>query len=342
MSRLIRFHQFGPAEVLRLEEQPLRAPAAGEVHVRVEAVGVNWFDVLWRQDLAPQHARLPAGLGSELAGEVLAVGAGVERLQVGDKVASFPGHSINDYPAYADEVLLPATSLVRYPDVLTPLEASVHYLPSLLAYFAFRELGRLQPGQRVLVTEAALCCGPSSVQLAKALGAEVYATTADAADRDLLRERGADRVIVTEEEDLVGRIARLTDGQGVDIVLDACGGPQMALLGDVMAPCGKLILYGLNGGNQTQFPACAAFEKNFKFFVHCLRDFTGDPEMGISQDREALLRALEDINQLTRDGLLRPLLTRVFPFEQFREAHRFVESACRGRVALQVTPAGAA
>lgn len=339
MSRMIRFHRFGPAEVLGLEELPLRPPLPGEVQVRVEAVGVSWFDVLWRQDLAPQHARLPAGLGSELAGEVLAVGEGVAGLQAGDKVASFPGHSINDYPAYADEVLLPATSLVRYPDVLTPIEASVHYLPSLLAYFAFCEIGRLQPGQRVLITEAALCGGPSSVQLAKALGAEVYAATADAGAREMLQQRGADRVIVTEEEDLVGRIATLTAGKGMDLVLDACGGPQMALLGDVMAARGKLILYGLNGGNQTQFPACAAFEKNFKFFVHCLRDFTGDPELGIRQDRDALLGALKAINQLTRDGLLRPLLTRVFPFEQFREAHRFMESGCRGRVALQVSRA---
>ena len=337
MSRIIRFHQFGAADVLKIEERPPPAPAAGEVLIRPNAIGVSWYDVLWRQNLCDTPAQLPAGLGHELAGEVLAVGEGVEGLAVGDKVASFPGHSANYYPCYAEEVVLPSSSLTRYPEQLTAQQACVHYLPSLVGWFGLVELARIKPGETVLVTAASRCWGPYIVQLSKALGAKVIAATADTDDRELLRELGADQVILTEEQDLVSRVNKLTNERGVDIVMDALGGPQMCLLGDALAPRGRLLLYGLQGGNETLFPACAAFQKNIQFFVHCIGNFTGKQELGIPQDKEAVAKALDGINQLTRDGLLRPVINRVFPFDQVVEAHRLMETCPRGgRVLLEL------
>ncbi len=337
MSRVIRFHQFGPAEVLKLEEQPTVQPAAGEVLLRVEAISVSWYDVLWRQNLAPSQAHLPAGLGHELAGVVLAVGEGVDDLAVGDKVASFPAHSPNQYPGYGDEVVLPRGSLTRYPELLTPIEASGYYTPLLIAYFAYVELARIQAGQTVLVTDAAHCSGPAFLQLGKALGLRIIAATKDPEDRAQLLALGAEKVIVTEEQDLVTEVTKFTDGRGVDVVLDGLGGPQMCLLGDVLAPRGRLVLYGLQGGNQTPFPACAAFQKNIQFFVHCLGNFTGKPELGIPQDHAALERALSALNQLARDRVLLPRVERVFPFTEFVEAHRYMERCPKqGRVVLQV------
>lgn len=134
MSRTIRFHQFGPAEVLKVEEQPVASPAPGEVQVRVQAIGVSWYDVLWRQNLASTQARLPAGLGYEMAGVVTALGEGVDDLHVGDKVASFPAADANQHPVYGESIVMPRLALTRYPDVLTPVEASVHYTPYLVAY----------------------------------------------------------------------------------------------------------------------------------------------------------------------------------------------------------------
>ncbi len=337
MSRIIRFHQFGPADVLRYEQQDELRPGPGEVLIGVQAIGVSWNDVLWRQDLAPRHAKLPAGLGSEIAGVIRAVGEDVEGFAVGDLVASFPAHDLNRYPLYGEQVLLPTASLVHYPERLTAVEAAVHFTPALVAYFALVELAQLEPGQYVLITEARHCTGPIAVQMAKALGARVIATCDTAEDRDFLRELGAETVIVTEEEDLVGRLQKITAGAGVEVVLDGCGGSRMKLLGDVIAPRGKLILYGLNGGNETAFPACAAFKKNFKFFLHCLCDFTGQPDLGIEQDREAVERALLHINQLTADRMIAPQVDRVFGFDEVVEAHRYVESGVpRGRVALRL------
>lgn len=337
MSRIIRFHQFGEADVLKIEERSNPTPGAGEVLIDVEAVGVSWYDVLWRQNLGHTAAQLPAGLGHELAGTVLAVGAGVDDLGVGDRVASFPAHNVNRYPAYAEQVVLPRSSLTRYPDNLTPQQASVHYVPSLVGWLGFVELANLQPGETVLVTAASRCWGPYIVQMGKALGAHVIAATAHAEDSDFLKQLGADQIILTEEQDLVSRVVKLTDGRGVNVVMDALGGPQMCLLGDALAPRGRLILFDLQGGNETPFPACAAFQKNIQFFVHCIGNFTGKEELGIPQDKAAMAKALQGINQLTADGVLLPLVDKVFAFDDVVAAHRYMETCpSRGRVLLQV------
>src|SRR5262245_55431595 len=111
MSRMIRFHQFGDASVLRLEEVPTPQPGPGEVLVRVQALGVLWRDVLWRQNLAPDQATLPAGSGYELAGIVEAVGEDISDLQPGMAVASFPASTPNRYPAWRDLVRIRHTAL---------------------------------------------------------------------------------------------------------------------------------------------------------------------------------------------------------------------------------------
>jgi NADPH:quinone reductase-like Zn-dependent oxidoreductase len=337
MSRMIRFHQFGDASVLRLEELPTPKPGHGEVLVRTQALGVGWRDVLWRQNLAPDQAQLPAGVGFELSGVVEAVGAGVDDLAPGVAVASFPAFSPNQYPAWGDLVLMPRSALTRYPDVLTPTEAAVHYTPYLLAYFALVDLADVQPGQRVLVTEAAHCLAPQAVQMAKALGAVVIAATREGSTRAYLRELGADKVIDTEEQDLVLEVERFTDGKGVEVVLDQCAGPQMKLLGDVAATRGKLIIYGVNGGNDAAFPACAAFKKHLQFFRHCVLDFTGQPDLGLQRDEEAVQRALLRINQMTADRLLKPTIAKSFDFEDFVAANQFMETCpAGGRVVMTV------
>lgn len=335
MSHMIRFHKFGDADVLQYEELPTPTPGPGEVLVRVQAVGLSWSDVLWRQNLAAEQARLPAGMGSELAGTIEALGEGVADLELGTPVASFPASTANRYPTWGDLVLMPRYALTRYPEVLSPLQASVHYTALLFAYFALVDLSKLQPGQHVLITEASHCLAPQTVQLAKALGAKVIASTSEAGNREFLRELGADKVVVTEEQDLVLEIERYTDGKGVEVILDQCAGQQMKLLGDVAAQRGKLIMCGVNGGNDTAFPACAAFKKHMQFFRHCVLDFTGHPELGIEPNQEAVQRALQHINQLTADHLLTPVIDKVFSFDDFIAAHRYMETCPnRGRVAL--------
>ena len=338
MSRMIRFHQFGDASVLRLEELPTPKPGHGEVLVRTQALGVGWRDVLWRQNLAPDQAQLPAGVGFELSGVVEAVGPDVDDLAPGVAVASFPAFSPNQYPAWGDLVLMPRLALTRYPDVLSATEAAVHYTGALSAYFALVELANVQPGQHVLITEAAHCHAPQAVQMAKALGAKVIAATSESESRAFLRELGADKIIATEEQDLVLEVERYTDGKGVEVVLDQCAGPQMKLLGDVAATRGKLIIYGINGGNDASFPACAAFKKHLQFFRHCVLDFTGQPEIGLEHNEAAVHKALTLVNQLTADRLLKPSISKVFDFNDFDAANQFMETCpANGRVVMTLS-----
>lgn len=338
MSRMIRFHQFGDASVLRLEEIPTPQPGHGEVLIRTQAIGVSWRDVLWRQNLAPdQPAQLPAGVGVELAGVIEAVGPGVDELIPGMSVASFMAFSPNQYPAWGDLVLMPSKALVRYPEALSPAEAAVHFTPYMVAYFALVELANMQPGQHVLITEAAHCLAPQAVQMAKALGAVVIAATSEGVTRSFLRELGADKIIDTEEQDLVLEVDRFTNGKGVEVVLDQCAGPQMKLLGDVASTRGKLVIYGVNGGNDASFPACAAFKKHLQIFRHCVLDFTGQPDLGLLRDEAAVQRALTRISQLTRDHLLKPSIAKTFAFEDFVAANQFMETCpAGGRVVMSV------
>ncbi|MBB3103142.1 zinc-dependent alcohol dehydrogenase family protein [Azomonas macrocytogenes] len=341
MSRMIRFHTFGAADVLCLEQSPTPAPGAGEVLVRTRALGMGWQDTLWRQNLAAEPVRLPAGLGCELAGVVDAVGPEVEDLAPGMPVASFPAFSPNRYPAWGDLVVMPRAGLTRYPEILSPQQAAVHYTPYLSAYFGLIVRAGLRSGQSVLITEAGHCFAPQAVQLAKALGAEVIGSTSKPGSRDFIRAMGADRVILTSEQDLVLEVERHTGGKGVDVILDQCAGPQMKLLGDLAAVRGKLVLCGLHGGNDASFPASAAFRKHLQFFRHCILDFTGHPDLGIEPDRKAVECALWHINELTAQGLLAAPIDRVFPFEEFVEANRYLELCpSRGRVVLELEAQG--
>lgn len=339
MSRAIQFKRFGDADVLEVIERQPSSPAADEVLIATEAIGVNWHDVLWRRGMSSTKATLPAGMGSELAGSVIEVGSGVSDFAPGDRVASIPAFDPNRYATYAERVLLPVTSLIRYPDCLTPAEAGVHYVPSLISWLGFREVADLQPGETVLITGACHIGGPYAVQVARAFGARVIAATPHESAVDYLESLGADAVIHTETQDLMKRVDKLTDHRGVDVVLDALGGPQMSLLGEVLATRGRLILYGMLGGNETSFPAQAAFRKNIQFHVHCLSNFSGKPELGIPQNRPALDRAIAGVDRLTRRGELKPQIDHRFGFDEIVEAHRYLETCANhhGRIVVEMT-----
>jgi NADPH:quinone reductase-like Zn-dependent oxidoreductase len=337
MSRIVRFKKFGGPEVLKIEDRLVPTINPDEVLIAVRAVGVSWFDVLWRQNLASSTAKLPSGLGYEMSGVIQAVGADVSDFKVGDHVASFPAHDINSYSCYAEHVVLPARALTRYPDVLTAEQASVHYHPSLVGWFGLVDLANVQAGESLLITAASRGWGPYILQLAKALGCTVIAATASGEDKAWLYELGANHVVVTEEEDLVGQIANITSGQGVNVIMDAMGGAQMRLLGDAIACGGRLVLFDLYGGNETTLPACAAFKKNIQFYIHCIGNFTGKQELNIPQNRVAVVSALEGINKLTVEGKLRPCINKVFDFEDVATSHEYMgKCPSKGRVVLRV------
>ncbi|MBJ2154766.1 zinc-dependent alcohol dehydrogenase family protein [Variovorax sp. IB41] len=337
MGKMVRFHAFGGAEVLKIEEVETPAPGVGEVRVAVEAIGLNRADALWRENLYIEDATLPAGLGNEAAGVVEAVGEGVEGLKAGDKVAVLPGAGQGRYPTYGEHILLPATHVVRYPGNLSAAQASGAYMAYLTGYFPMFEMAQLQRGQVMLVTGASSGTGIAALQMAHAAGIVAIAVTRTAAKREALREAGATHVVVTHDEDVGERVLQLTEGRGVDLVYDGVGGAQVERLGDVVAHRGLYVLYGLSGGAEFRYPVIAQFRKSWRFHVYKVLEHTGAATMGLPRDEAALGRALAFIDAGLADGTLQVRIDREFAFGDVVQAHEYLERAGHiGKVVLTV------
>jgi len=337
MGKMVRFHEFGGADVLKVEQVAVPAPGAGEVRIAVHAIGLNRADALWRENLYVEDATLPAGLGNEAAGVVEAVGAGVEGLRVGDRVAVLPGAHQGRYPTYGDSILFPATHVVRHPGNLSAEQAAGAYMAYLTGYFPMFEMARLQRGQTMLVTGASSGTGIAALQMARVAGIVAIAVTRTAAKRQALRDAGAAHVVVTEEEDVVDRVSKLTGGRGVDLVYDGVGGPQFERLGEVVAHRGWYVLYGLSGGAELRYPATAQFRKSWRFHVYKVLEHTGAATMGLPRDEGALGRALGFIDAGLADGTLQVRIDRAFALDDVVQAHRYLERAGHiGKVVLTV------
>lgn len=337
MGKMVRFHAFGGADVLKVEEVDTPAPGTGEVRIAVQAIGLNRADTLWRENLYIEDATLPAGLGNEAAGVIEAIGAGVEGLNLGDRVAVLPGAGQGRYPTYGQQILLPATHVARYPANLSAAQASGAYMAYLTGYFPMFEMARLQRGQTVLVTGASSGTGIAALQMARAAGIVAIAVTRTAVKRDALQEAGAAHVVVTDDEDVVERVLKLTEGRGVDLVYDGVGGAQVERLGDVVGHRGWYVLYGLSGGAEFKYPVIAQFRKSWRFHVYKVLEHTGAPTMGLPRDEGALGRALAFIDAGLADGRLQVRIDREFAFDDVVQAHRYLERAGHiGKVVLTV------
>ena len=173
--------------------------------------------------------------------------------------------------------------------------------------------------------------------MARAAGIVAIAVTRTAAKREALRDAGAAHVVVTDEEDAVERVLKLTEGRGVELVYDGVGGAQVERLGDVVAHRGWYVLYGLSGGAEFKYPAVAQFRKSWRFHVYKVLEHTGAPTMGLPRDESALGRALAFIDAGLAGGTLRVRIDREFAFGDVVQAHRYLERAGHiGKVVLTV------
>lgn len=218
--RIVTQRTFGGPEVLRVVEGPTPTPGPGELRIAVGAIGVNPLDVAVREGWYPLIGEPPFTLGWDVAGTVDALGEGVVDFVVGDRVFGMP-RLPGAGNTYAEQVVVPATDLLRTPDAWDDVQAAALPLVAITAYRSLVEVGGVRTGQRVLVQAAGGGVGHVAVQLAKALGAEVVAT-ASAGKVDFVRSLGADQVIDYREsrfEDVVSDL---------DVVIDPFGGENVA------------------------------------------------------------------------------------------------------------------
>ena len=318
MPTLIRFHKTGGPEVLQYDQVPARPLQSGEIRLKVEALGLNRAEIMFRNGQYVETPEFPSLIGYEASGVIEEVGPDVKGLKTGDRAASIPGFSMVRYGAYGDSVVLPAGIMVKTPDRLSSIEAAACWMQYCTAYMLV-EFAKMKRGDNVLITAAASSVGHAAIQIANAVGAKPIATTRNAHKVQPLLDAGASAVINTKEGNLVEEVRRLTDGKGANIIFDPVAGPQLEALCEAAAPCAQIFVYGLLDPRPVPFPVIPALTKDLTFYAYKLTLITGNPER--------LERVKTWILEHLRSGALKPTIARVFPFNQMVEAHRYMESS---------------
>lgn len=318
MSKVVRFHQTGGPEVLRIGEEQVTAPGRGEVQIKVRALGINRAEVMFRSGQYLETPQLPARLGYEAAGSVSAVGEGVSAFQPGDAVSTMPAFLQNQYGVYGELVNVPATAVVKHPPALSWVEAAAVWMQYLTAYGALIDIADIQKDEFVLISAASSSVGLAAIALANLQGAVPIALTRTGSKREVLLKAGARHVIASEAQDLVAEVGRITGGQGARVVFDPVAGPALSRLAEATAAGGIIFQYGALSPEPTPLPLFSVIGKQLTIRGYTLFELTSNPQR--------LAPAQQFIVNAVGSGQLKPLVARVFPFEQIVEAHRYMES----------------
>lgn len=240
--KAIRIHEYGGPEVLRYEDAPMPEPGPGEARVRMEAVGVNFIDTYYRTGL--YTVSLPVTPGSEGAGVVDAVASDVSDLKSGDRV----GYAMHTPGSYAEYAVVPAWRLVPLPQSIDSRTAAAVMLQGMTVHYLTHSTYPLKRGETALVHAAAGGLGQLLVQVAKRLGATVYATVSTEEKARVARQAGADEVILYTQQDFEAEVKRLSGGRGVDVVYDGVGKATAEKSISSLRPRGMAVLFGNASG----------------------------------------------------------------------------------------------
>ncbi|TYB59521.1 zinc-dependent alcohol dehydrogenase family protein [Nonomuraea sp. PA05] len=331
MARTVLFSELGGPGVMRVQDVEVRDPGPGEVRIRVEAFGLNRAEALFRSGLYIEPVkRFPATLGTEAAGVVEAVGAGVTGLRPGEPVSTVQTFSMNDYGVYGERMIVPATAVLRRPEGLGAVEGSAVWMAYVTAYGALMEAGGMRPGDTVVLNAASSSVGLAALRVADRLGATPIALTRTAAKKEALLKEGAAEVIVTGEgEDVVERVLAATGGRGAELVLDAVAGPGVRDLARAVADDGTLLVYGALSGQPTPYPGIELGMPALAMRTYTMLETTTRPER--------LRRAAAFVNSGLRSGAFRAVVDRTFELAEIVEAHRYLESNAQvGKIVVTV------
>ena len=313
MTHLIRFDRVGGPEVLQWVEADLPPPAAGEVRIRHEAIGLNYIDTYHRSGLYP--LTLPSGLGQEAAGVIEAVGEGVVDFVPGDRVAYVGG----PLGAYAESRNIAASLLVSLPDSLSFEQGAAMMMQGLTAQYLLRRTYRVQPGDTILIHAAAGGVGLIVCQWAKALGATVIGTVSSDEKAELARSHGCDHPIVTSREKVSERVRQITAGEGVPVVYDSIGKDTFMDSLACLRPLGVMVTFGNASGPVPAFePALLArmgslFLTRPTLFHYIAR-------------REDLLAMSDELFDVVASGQVRLSINQRYPLKDAAVAHRELEA----------------
>jgi NADPH2:quinone reductase len=313
---------FGGPEVLQLQEVPTPAPAAGEALVRIAAVGVNYRDVYER--MGRYGGTPPMIAGAEGAGTVEALGDGVRDVRVGDRVA-FTGIP----RAYAEYVVAPADRLIPLPDGLSMIEGAAFPLQGLTAHYLVHEYYHVTPQTTVLVHAAAGGVGLLLVQMLKTIGARVIGTTSTQEKAAIVRAAGADDVILYTQTNFADAAKAMTNGAGVDLVLDGVGKSTLPGSLESVRTRGTVVIFGSSSGPADPVVPGTLQARSLTLAGGTLPNFIAT--------REELVHRSNEVLGAIQSGKLDLRIDRTLPLAQAAEAHRLLESrTTSGKIVLVV------
>ncbi|MGO1077299.1 zinc-dependent alcohol dehydrogenase family protein [Inquilinus sp. CA228] len=329
MSRIIKFAKAGGPEVLEFIETPVPAPGPHEVRIRVKAIGINRAESMWRNDEYVGRVTFPAGLGYEAAGIVDAVGEAVANVAVGDVVSTIPAFSFYQYYTYGEVVLVPDHAVVKHPATLSFVEAASIWMMFITAYGALIVDAQVKPGDFVIIPAASSSVGLAAIQIANHAGAIPIALTRTSVKKQRLHEAGAPHVIATREQDMVAEVMRITNGDGARIAFDPVGGNDFPKLVSALANLGTIYIYGALNEGATPLPVLEMILKMPTVKGYSLRRVMGDGA-----------HRAEAVNYVVKglaSGALKPVIDRIFTFDEMVDVHRYLESGDQfGKIVVTV------
>ena len=306
----------GGPDVLRWEEVPDPVAGPGEVLVAVAASAVNRADLLQRQGRYDPPPGTSPYLGLECSGRVLALGAGVEGWAVGDEVVGLLTGG-----GYAEKVAVPAGQLLPLPAGVALVDAAA--LPEVVCtvWSNVFMLAGLRPGETLLVHGGGSGIGTMAIQLARHVGARVAVTAGSVAKLERCRELGAEVLVNYRSDDFVAAVREATGGRGADVVLDNMGASYLARNIEVLAPNGRLVVIGLQGGTTGEIDLGAMLRKRAALLATTLRSRPAEEKAAI------VASVREHVWPLVESGSVRPVVDRVLPMSQAARAHHVVEAS---------------
>lgn len=318
MAKVVRVHQLGGPDQLQIEDRDVGAPGPGEVRIKVEAVGLNRSEAMYRAGRYPVAPQLPSLIGYEGAGVIEALGSGVEGFAVGDRVCVLPMIQQGQYGIWAEQAIVPARILLPAPPGLTPAEAASIWMQYFTAY-ALIEVANIGIGDGVIIRAASSSVGIAAIQLANWAGSVSIACTRSSAKADALFAQGAAHVIATDEEDLVARVMEITGGKGARTAFDPVGGPYVDTLARALAERGILFVYGGLSEQPTPYPHWPCAFKGLSMRGWVASEIWNHPHR-FKAAQEKILAGLAS-------GHLKPVIARTFEgLESIVEANAFLES----------------
>jgi NADPH:quinone reductase len=316
--KLIQVDKPGPPGVMQILDVPVPEPKPGEVLIKAHAIGVGMPDCLIRAGTYSWMPPLPVTPGTELAGTIEKVGDGVASRKIGDRVYTTARERPHRGGHYAQYVATPADATFVLPDTVA-FDAAASLANYQVAYHIFYDALHLKHGQTVLVYAAAGGMGNALIDLAKVFDLTVIGVVSSADKARFARELGADHVIDRKTEKVGERVNAITNGHGVDIIIDPVGGSSIPGNLELLAPCGTLVVYGgLGGKAPLDLQTTMRASKNSP----ALRQFSIHTWDHLVEERRAGMRALID---MLAAGKLRPRIHARLPLAQAARAHEMLE-----------------